>query len=546
LAQVFGGAAHDGAVSGNPVLTAGYASAAAPTDVSADGDAVRAWFLRNGAQATVITAAGALVGGDATNGLDVDVTRVIPGTTATALGKAEDAGHTTGDTGVMALAVRNDAGTALAGTDLDYIPLSTDNTGALRVTGGGGGTQYTEDAAAAADPVGNAVILVRKDTPAATVSADGDNIAQRGSNYGAAYVTLLDSAGSFVSVGGGTQYDEDTAHVSGDKLTMAGVVRKDTAASLCDTDGDRSALIVDSTGKLHVNVGNTVTVGSHAVTNAGTFVVQENGAALTQLQILDDVIYQEDAAAANLDKGVFILGVRRDTAASSSGTDGDYSSLNLDNAGRLWASAKIDTALPAGSNTIGDVTISGAALTSLQLIDDAIYAEDAASANADKGVMVLAKRLDTPANSSGTDGDYEPLQVSAGRVWASAKIDTAIPAGTNLIGNVGHGKTCKVKTGSASATFTIVAAVTSKKIKVYALSLMTSSTTAVTVTFKDGASGTAIGTYPLQAISGTVQGIAESVDIPSSLFETSSGTLLEMSFSAAVSVTYNLRYWDDD
>lgn len=57
-------------------LQFGRASAAAPTSVSADDDAVLAWYLRNGAQATVITAAGALIGGDATNGLDVDVTRV--------------------------------------------------------------------------------------------------------------------------------------------------------------------------------------------------------------------------------------------------------------------------------------------------------------------------------------------------------------------------------------------------------------------------------------------------------------------------------------
>jgi hypothetical protein len=91
-AQVVGAAAHDAAVSGNPVLAAGRASAAAPTDVSADGDAVSAWRLRNGAAATVITAAGALIGGDAANGLDVDVTRVPAplsttggGTEATAL-----------------------------------------------------------------------------------------------------------------------------------------------------------------------------------------------------------------------------------------------------------------------------------------------------------------------------------------------------------------------------------------------------------------------------------------------------------------------------
>ena len=64
---------------------------------------------------------------------DVDVTSVVPGTGATNLGKAEDAVHTTGDVGVMSLAVRNDAGTALA-ADGDYIPLITDSSGALFVS----------------------------------------------------------------------------------------------------------------------------------------------------------------------------------------------------------------------------------------------------------------------------------------------------------------------------------------------------------------------------------------------------------------------------
>jgi hypothetical protein len=72
----------------------------------------------------------ALIGGDATNGLDVDVTRVIPGTTATALGKAEDAAHTDGDTGVMLLGVRNYAG---AGADGDYSALCVDSSGVLCV-----------------------------------------------------------------------------------------------------------------------------------------------------------------------------------------------------------------------------------------------------------------------------------------------------------------------------------------------------------------------------------------------------------------------------
>lgn len=61
------------------------------------------------------------------------VTSLVPGTTATSLGKAEDSAHTTGDTGVMALAVRNDGGAVQAGTDGDYVPLTTDATGALRI-----------------------------------------------------------------------------------------------------------------------------------------------------------------------------------------------------------------------------------------------------------------------------------------------------------------------------------------------------------------------------------------------------------------------------
>lgn len=62
---------------------------------------------------------------------DVDILSVIPGTGATNLGKAEDAAHTSGDTGVMALSVRQATATALSGTAGDYQPLITDGSGRL-------------------------------------------------------------------------------------------------------------------------------------------------------------------------------------------------------------------------------------------------------------------------------------------------------------------------------------------------------------------------------------------------------------------------------
>ena len=65
---------------------------------------------------------------------DVDVTSIIPATGATNLGKAIQSAQGSTDTGVAALAVRNDALADLSGADGDYTPLQVNKTGALNVT----------------------------------------------------------------------------------------------------------------------------------------------------------------------------------------------------------------------------------------------------------------------------------------------------------------------------------------------------------------------------------------------------------------------------
>lgn len=75
---------------------------------------------------------GAAVDASATNPLPVEVR-----SGGADLGKAEDAAHSSGDRGVMALAVRKDVAAALAGSDGDYIPLVTDAKGALHTRGAG-------------------------------------------------------------------------------------------------------------------------------------------------------------------------------------------------------------------------------------------------------------------------------------------------------------------------------------------------------------------------------------------------------------------------
>lgn len=85
----------------------------------------------------------------------------------------------------------------------------------------------------------------------------------------------------------------------------------------------------------------------------------------------------------------------------------------------------------------GTIPVSGTVTATISAGASTIAkAEDTASANADTGVAMLAVRKATPANTSDTDGDYEFVQMSAGRVWVSAVIDSALPAGTNAIGKL--------------------------------------------------------------------------------------------------------------
>lgn len=78
---------------------------------------------------------------DGGNSITVDgtvaVSSVIAGTGTTSLGKAEDAAHASGHTGVMGLAVRSDTAASLAGTTGDYQPLITDSSGRVWVNNSG-------------------------------------------------------------------------------------------------------------------------------------------------------------------------------------------------------------------------------------------------------------------------------------------------------------------------------------------------------------------------------------------------------------------------
>lgn len=104
-----------------------------------------------------------------------DVTAVVPGTGATNLGKAEDAAHSSGDVGVMALAVRSNAAASTSGADGDYQPLITDTNGRLHVVNSAGmAGDVAHDGADTGNPV-KVGFQARTTNPAVVADADRVN-----------------------------------------------------------------------------------------------------------------------------------------------------------------------------------------------------------------------------------------------------------------------------------------------------------------------------------------------------------------------------------
>lgn len=140
---------------------------------------------------------------------------------------------------------------------------------------------------------------------------------------------------------------------------------------------------------------------------------------------LRSFVQTEDVAHGTGDRGIMSLLVRNDTLASLVSLDGDYSPGQVNAAGALYVDISdqplaagtnnigdVDVlslpAIPAGSNTIGEVTI-GAATTAAA---DLAKAESAVHASGDVGILALAVRDDTPVGLA-ADGEYIPFTVDA-------------------------------------------------------------------------------------------------------------------------------------
>ena len=262
------------------------------------------------------------------------------------------------------------------------------------------------------------------------------------------------------------------------------------------------------------------TVPSHAVTNAGTFAVQADsvipGTGATNLG------KAEDAAHTTGDVGVMALTVRQNTAAATSGTDGDYQPLISDTNGRLHV-------LDANS---------ASALTSLQLIDDTVFTDDAAFTPATSKVIVVGAQADETATDSVDEGDAGALRMTLDR-----KLHVVVEHESSSVR--ASGTACTVKyaaiAAASSGDNTLVAAVASKKIRVLSMTLVAAS--AVSIYFTSGAGGTVIfgGSTNKMALAANGGFVLPYSNV--GYFENSSANqALVMNLSSAVAVSGGLTY----
>lgn len=266
---------------------------------------------------------------DGPNNVQETVPRLV-GAQGDALGKAEDSVHASGDVGIMALAVRNDAGTAIA-ADGDYIPLTTDATGQLRTSASFTGTiEVNLDLAddevmiGTLDPVAGRQLTKGQDDGGGrnrlVVATDAAAPLAVSDNGGSITVDGTVAVGPTVTPGTGATdlgKAEDAVAASGDVGVMALSVRRDADAPDA-ADGDYVPLHTDATGRLKTSASGTVAVGPTVTPGTGA----------------TDLGKAEDAVAGSGDVGVMALAVRRD-AKGANAADGDYASLLVDDVGYL-------------------------------------------------------------------------------------------------------------------------------------------------------------------------------------------------------------------
>lgn len=417
---------------------------------------------------------------------DVNIISNIPGTGALNLGKAEDAPHTSGDVGVMALAVRNDNGTVLAGSDGDYLPMTTDSSGALRVDINGtistnnsttsvlaGGATFTgtSDETLIYNEIRVSVIASHAS------ASDGLSIQQSTDNTNwditDTYTIPAATAKTYsvprqaryfrvVYTNGGTLQTSFRLQTILNRLGSRVSSQRPGDAYTNETDLEQQQSFLmgyNGTTWDRLRTVGTGVLSASSVLTAGAAIIGKVGidqttpgttnlVALAANQSVN--VAQMNGTTVTMGNGVAGTGVQRVTLASDS---------------------------TANIATIGTSITPGTGATNLG------KAEDVAAVSGDTGVGVLGVRNDTLASQTSASGDY-----------GFHALDTAGILMTAGAPRLLKGRQVTTITSSTAET-TIVTAIASTFLDIYGLILTNTSATATKVSIRDATAGGTISVF---------------------------------------------------
>jgi len=328
---------------------------------------------------------------------------------------AEDAAHTSADTGNFVLGVRNDTLAALGGTDGDYVPFQMNSDGALYVAisalpASTDTIEVVGDAAENAAVAGNPVLIGGRYDSSGRTLGDGD--------VGA---IALDADGAVHIADGGNTITVDgtvTANLSStDNTVLDNILTKNTEidAVLDTIDADTGAIktaveIIDnaiSGSEMQVDVVASLPAGSAAIgklaANSGVDIGDVDVTSVVPGTGATNLGKAEDAAHSSGDTGVMTLAVRNDTPAALGGSDGDYAPLQVNSAGSLYTK---DETGEAGSILVTGTTavtsaISGTAFIAIQFIEDSVFD------SGNDGLTSATNQLYPSTQYTGTDIDAD-------------------------------------------------------------------------------------------------------------------------------------------
>lgn len=199
------------------------------------------------------------------------------GTGATALGKAEDAAHTTGDVGVMILGVIDTtASSGFGGSNGDYSPPSLNATGAQYVNidsnsqvSTARGILKLEDAVHTTGDAGVQSLFVTEDPLTVSSSGTGDYTSPKVDRTGRVITTFAPAGESFQSCGTATGVTTDVAikaAVASNRIYVTSISCKNTSTTVSTNLDFKDGTIITSVGGIGALVSASGTSGSFTVT----------------------------------------------------------------------------------------------------------------------------------------------------------------------------------------------------------------------------------------------------------------------------------------